>query len=345
MKALVKTANGKGNLEIREVEIPKCKNNEALLKVKAAAICGSDILRYTGRIKIANPPVILGHEISGVIAELPKGAKGLREGDRVSVEANVYACGKCQSCKAGMENMCLKRVGIGYQVDGGFAEHVKVPVDMLIPIPEDISFEEASLMDICVAVHAVHDRSSLRKNDHVVIMGPGFLGLSILQLCKLKGAASVIVVGIEKDAKRLELAKKLGADEVVQIEKTDLMQVVQSRINTAEVDGVDVVFEVSGSKGGLVSAIRVVRRGGSMTLIGSIPELVEAPILNVINRQVTLYGSRAYTRRNCEQAFEYLSDGKIELQPMISGKFPLEKWKEAFELLQEGEAVKIILQP
>ncbi len=255
------------------------------------------------------------------------------------------SCGKCQSCKAGMENMCLKRVGIGYEVDGGFAEYVKVPADMLIPIPEDISFEEASLMDICVAVHAVQDRSSLRKNDHVVIMGPGFLGLSILQLCKLRGAASVIIVGIEKDAKRLKLAKELGADEVVQIEKTDLMRVVQSWINTAEVDGVDVVFEVSGSENALASAIRVVRRGGSMTLIGSLPGLVKAPIVNAINRQVTMYGSRAYTRKNCEQAFEYLSDGKIKLQPMISGKFPLEKWKKAFELLQEGEAVKVILQP
>jgi threonine dehydrogenase-like Zn-dependent dehydrogenase len=341
MKALVKTDYGQGHLEVREVERPRAGDNEVLLQVKSAAICGSDIERYTGHNMMYKPPVTLGHEIAGVVHELGEKVDGVGIGDRVAVEANVYACGRCSYCRSGNENLCASRVGIGYDVNGGFAEFVKVPADMLIPAPENVSFEVASLADIYVAIHAVVDRSVIRSGDAVAIFGPGFLGLSIVQLCRLQGADPVVVVGLKQDERRLQTARELGADTLI-VEEGDVAGKID---RLAGGRGVDTAFEASGSPAGLRTAIEVVRRGGAVTMIGAQPEMVEAPILDVIMRQISLNGVRAYTWSNCELGMRYISEGKLDLQCFITHEFPLEDWKEAFDLLIAGKGVKIVLKP
>jgi len=342
MKALVKTAMGAGHLELREVEKPQCSVDEVLVQVKSAAICGSDIEKYTGRNMTYKPPVTLGHEIAGVVHELGNNVNDFEIGARVAVEANVYACGRCSYCRTGNENLCASRVGIGYDVDGGFAQFVKVPADMLIRVPDNISFEVASLADIYVAVHAVVDCSRIRSGDAVVIFGPGFLGLSIVQLCRLQGADPVVVVGLKKDAARLETARELGASATLFAEETDVLKEIQQLTRGR---GADTAFEVSGSPAALLTAIEIVRRGGAVTMIGLQRESQEVPMLDVILRQISLNGVRAYTWSNCELGMRYLSEGKLKLQHFITHEFPLEKWKDAFDLLVEGKGTKIVLKP
>ena len=342
MKALIKTDYGPGHLELLEVEKPRPGDDEVLIQVKSAAICGSDIERYTGHNVIYKPPVTLGHEISGVVDELGRNVRGVTRGDRVAVEANVYACGRCAFCRSGNENLCASRVGIGYDVNGGFAEFVKVPADMLIHVPENVSFEVASLADIYVAIHAVMDRSNIRSGDAVVIFGPGFLGLSIVQLCRLQGADPVVVVGLKKDQRRLETALELGATATLIAEETDVVSMTEQLTGGR---GADTAFEVSGSPAALLAAIQIVRRGGAVTMIGVQPQTQEVPILDVIMRQISLNGVRAYTWSNCQLGMRYLSEGKLKLEHFITHEFPLEKWKEAFDLLIAGTGTKIVLKP
>ena len=342
MKALVKTDFGAGNLEIRDVPLPTMGAYEVLVRVKAAAICGSDIERYTGKNVMYRPPVILGHEIAGIVSDTGRNVKNLRIGDRVCVEANVYACGKCWYCHRGEENLCHERVGIGYDVDGGFAEYVKVPSNMVIPLPKKVSFEEGAAADCFVATHAVMDRSKVRLGDFVAIIGPGFLGLVILQLCKLEGAGYVLVAGLKKDFERLQLARKLGADETLISDQDNLEKITLEKTNGK---GADIVFDVSGSESGMNQAIRIVRRGGSITAIGTLPEKVEVNLLDAIMKQVTINGVRAYTWTNCMRTLKLLSEGRIAIKPLITHKFPLEEWKKAFQLLLESKGVKILLMP
>lgn len=342
MKALVKTDYGPGNLELLDVETPRHGDDEVLLAVKSAAICGSDIERYTGHNRMYKPPVTLGHEIAGVIHEIGGSVKGVKVGDRVAVEANVYACGRCWYCRSGHENLCASRVGIGYDVNGGFAEFVKVPADMLISIPDNISFEVASLADIYVAIHAVVDRSVIRSGDAVIIFGPGFLGLSIAQLCRLQGADPIVVIGLKKDEARLQKANELGATATLIAEETDVadhvMQLTRGR-------GADTAFEVSGAHKALLAAIEIVRRGGAVTMIGVQSETIEVPMLDVIMRQISLNGVRSYTWSNCELGMRYISEGKLRLDHFITHEFPLEQWQEAFDLLIAGKGTKIVLKP
>ena len=342
MKALVKTAFGPGHIEVLDVEKPQHGDDEVLVAVKSAAICGSDVERYTGHNTIYRPPVTLGHEIAGVVHEVGRNVQGVEVGQRVAVEANVYACGRCSYCRSGNENLCAHRVGIGYDVDGGFAEFVKVPADMLIRVPDNISFEVASLADIYVAFHAVMDRSIIRSGDAVVIFGPGFLGLSIAQLCQIQGADPVVVVGLKKDEGRLRKATELGATATLIFEEANVPDEV-SRLTRGR--GADTAFEVCGSPAALDTAIRVVRRGGAATMVGVQPQTVEVNMLDVIMRQISLNGVRSYTWSNCELGMRYLSEGKLTLEHFITHEFPLEKWQEAFELLLAGKGTKIVLKP
>lgn len=342
MKALVKTGFGPGKLEIREVEKPKISSKEVLIEVRACAICGSDVERYVGGNVEYKPPVVLGHEISGIIADKGENVEDFEVGNRVSVEANLNACGKCSFCRAGKENLCLSRIGIGYDIDGGFAEYVKVPANMLIPLPQNVSFEEGALMDVCVALHSVIDRAQINQGDFTLIFGPGFLGLCILQICKLYSDTRVIVIGTEKDSLRLEVAKRLGANDVLLFNEDEIARKV-SKMTAGT--GADVIFQVSESSAATNLTLKLIRRGGKIIMIGIIPQKIEINLLSATLKEVSMIGVRAYTWQNCISAMRLISEGKISLRQFMTHKFPLEDWKKAFEILLKGEAIKIVLIP
>lgn len=333
MQALVKTAYGAGNMELRDVPVPTMGPDDVLVRVKAAAICGSDMERFTGRLNIYTPPVILGHEISGVVEKIGENVDSVEIGARIAIEANAYACGRCLFCREGRENLCASRKGIGYDVDGGFAEFIKVPADMLIPVPDSVSHEIACLMDLCVAVHAVADRAHVGPESNVLIMGPGFLGLCLVQLCRLAGVRHITVLGTDRDSARLDLARRFGAAEILQT-ADDLRR-----------DEFSCVFEASGSPQAYQLAIKHVSRGGEIISLGVLPEDAGIAMREVTLREISVNGVRAYRFPNCQTAMELLEDRRVDLEPLLDRVMPLANWREAFDMLVPGEAVKIVLVP
>lgn len=345
MKALVKTAYGVGNLEVMDVDKPEPKQDEVVIKVKAAAVCGSDINFYLDKLKLYNPPVILGHEVSGIVEEIGEKVKDVKINDEVSIAANPYACGNCFYCWSGKENLCLKRKGLGYEVNGGFAEYLKVPESTIVKKPNAISFTEAAMMDINVAVHAVMDRSALRPRDYVVIIGPGFEGLCVLQVVKLFNPRHILIAGLKKDKNRLGIAKSLNVDRTVFGDNENLKDIVME--DTSEV-GADVVFECSGSVDAINRAVEITRRDGTITAIGMTPRSIQGSydainIFHVVAKQISLIGTRSYTHVNCEWSMKALLEGKITLKPLAGMVVPLEEWLEAFKKQMSGEIVKAIL--
>ena len=333
MQALVKTAYGAGQMELRDVPVPTTGLDEVLVRVKAAAICGSDVERFTGRLNIYTPPVVLGHEISGVVEKIGDNVDSVEIGARVAIEANAYACGRCLVCREGRENLCPSRKGIGYDVDGGFAEFIKVPADMLIRLPDGVSHEIACLMDLCVAVHAVADRAHVGPESRALITGPGFLGLCLVQLCRLAGVPQITVLGTDRDAARLDLARRLGAAEVLQS---------ADALGRREFSS---VFEASGSPQAYQTAIKHVSRGGEIIAVGVLPEDAGIAMREVTLREVSLYGVRAYRFGNCQMAMDLLDDRRVDLEPLLDRVMPLASWRQAFGMLVAGEAVKVVLVP
>jgi len=320
-------------MELRDVPVPTTGPDEVLVRVKAAAICGSDVERFTGRLNIYTPPVVLGHEISGVVEKIGDNVDSVEIGARVAIEANAYACGRCLVCREGRENLCPSRKGIGYDVDGGFAEFIKVPADMLIRLPDGVSHEIACLMDLCVAVHAVTDRAHVGPDSTALITGPGFLGLCLVQLCRLAGVPRITALGTDRDAARLDLARRFGAAEVLQS---------ADALGRREFSS---VFEASGSPQAYQTAIEHVSRGGEIIALGVLPEDAGIAMREVTLREVSLYGVRAYRFPNCQMSMDLLDDRRVDLEPLLDLVLPLASWRQAFDMLAAGEAVKVVLVP
>ena len=193
MMALVKTAKGEGHLELREVPKPSVKTGHVLIKPEAVGICGSDIARYIGKLVDYEPPRILGHEFSGTIAEVGDNVTQLNPGDRIVCETHGTYCGSCYFCMTGQHALCSARKGIGYGVDGAYAQYVLAPAEMAHPMPESLEFEEAALTDtLTVALHAVADRVRLEPGNTIVVFGMGPVGLLALQVARLYGPAKLL---------------------------------------------------------------------------------------------------------------------------------------------------------
>ena len=275
MKALVKKAKGKGQIELMDYPVPQVKEGYVLIKIKAAGICGSDLKIYDDDHPYY-PPVVLGHEFSGVIEEMGSGVEGWRTGDRVVSEVHGLVCGRCRFCLSGEKHVCPSKRALGWGIDGGFAEYVSVPSWLLHRIPEQITFEEAAVMEpLAIAIHGVLERARVEPEDVVVVLGCGPVGLLALQTAKAEGASKVFITGITQDEKlRLKLARELGADRTINVEKEDPVAVV--RESTGGV-GADLVVEVSGAPQAIAQGFRIVRTHGRFLAIG-IPAGQEVPI-------------------------------------------------------------------
>jgi len=344
MKAVVKTKLGDGAVELLEVPKPTPSYGQALVEVKAAGVCGSDIHFFRGRYDhLLNPPVILGHEFSGTIVELGEGVDGLQVGSRVTVETHARVCGRCVFCNTGQYNLCMKRVAFGYGTNGAFTSHVAAPSNRVHELPENISFDEGALTEpVAVVHHATVDRTPLVPGCSVVILGPGPIGLLVLQMVKRMGAGLTAVTGLASDGKRLELAEKLGADLTIDVGNEDA--VVKVRKVTREY-GADVVFETSGSAPAMRQAIQMVRNGGQITRIGHGAGEMKVDLDPITVRQITLQGTFSHTWRNWEGALQAMSSGRVSVKGLITHRFPISEWKRSFELMERQESVKIILYP
>ncbi len=344
LKAVVKVARGVGNVYLKEVEVPKIASDEVLVKVISTGICGTDIHIY-GDTAFYEPPVIMGHEYSGVIVEKGSGVQEFKHGDRVTSPATL-ACGKCILCRTNHANRCLgeeKRILGAYRANGTFAKYVAVPSRILHRIPDSLSFDDAAVAEpaACV-VHNISETVGVSTNDTVLVLGPGPTGLLAVQLSKLSGAGKVVIAGMSADKDRLKLALDLGADISVNVEEEELGNIVGSL--TAGL-GVDVVFEASGASGARRQALQLVRRCGKVGLLGLAGRPTDINLDLIVEGELSIRGTWGTVWSSWHKALELLGTGRLKVAPLITAKLPLGKWKEGFRMMEERKAMKVLLVP
>jgi alcohol dehydrogenase/L-iditol 2-dehydrogenase len=342
VRALVKYDNKPGAVEIRDVPIPEISSADVLLEVRAVGICGWDVEMWQHRM--ANPvtvPVIQGHEFCGVVGQIGKDVTRFKRGDRVVSETAAVICGKCRECLTGNYHLCSGRKGFGYGVDGAFTDYVKVPERCLHHIPENVSFEHASLTEpACVAYQAISVLSDLKPAEAVLIIGPGPVGLFCLQIAKASGAGPIYMAGTNKDSKRFELAKKLGADEIIDVSKTNAVEFINDRTNG---EGIPLVIDAAGNKHSLSLAINSVARRGQITKIGWGPEPINLTLDPLLSKAAKLQGTFSHNWSTWEAVLSMLSQQMIQMGPMISHRITIDQWLEAFEAIERCEVIKAVM--
>lgn len=343
MKALLLTEYRQ--LEMAELPTPECGDDEVLVAVQACGICGSDVHGFDGSSGRRVPPLVMGHEASGVVAAAGRNVADFAAGDRVTFDSTV-SCGECFFCRRGEANLCDRRNVLGvstgeYRRHGAFAEYVAVPARILYRLPDTLSFEEAALIEaVSVAVHAV-DRTPIRLGDTAVVVGSGMIGLLVIQALRRAGCGQVIAVDI--DDHKLAKARELGASDGLNSKQVDVAAEVAARTAGR---GADVAVEVVGATDPLATAIAAVRKGGAVTLVGNLAPKVELPLQAVVTRELTLSGT-------CGSAGEYpacidlIARGDIRVRPLISAQAPLHEGPSWFDRLYRHEPglMKVILQP
>lgn len=334
-----------GSLAIAEVAQPEAGEREVLVRVAACGICGSDVHGYDGSSGRRIPPLVMGHEAAGVIVGLGSGATAFRVGDRVTFDSTVY-CGQCVFCQRGEVNLCDRREVIGvscgeYRRDGAFAEYIVVPERILYRLPGNMSFPEAAMLEATsVALHAVRV-SGAKTGDTTLVVGAGMIGLLTMQALRAKGVSRVMIADI--DETRLTLAELLGADETLRGTGGEIREAILQR--TGEV-GADVVFDAVGRAKTVAESIDSVRKGGTVTLIGNIEPEVRLPLQKVVSRQIRIQGTAA-SAGEYPEAIELISNGRIQVRPLITAVAPLEDGPRWFERLhsQEPNLMKVVLAP
>jgi L-iditol 2-dehydrogenase len=344
VQALVKTARGPGHLELREVPVPKIAPGEVLIRVRACGICGSD-LRIQDDQHPYTPPVVIGHEFAGEIAEVGSSVAGWAAGDRVVSEQHTHACGRCRQCLTGNAFACASKRAPGYFVDGGFTEFIKVPAWLLHRIPDNLSFVDAAFSEpSAVAAHGVLDRTGIAPEDVVLVLGCGPIGLVAARMAQVAGAAQVIVTGIDRDEKvRLPKAREIGIDHVVNVMQTDLATLVN---NLTGGEGADAVIELSGAPPSISQGFRLARRLGRVGIIGQPPtDEVAIPYREALFRALTVYFSYSSKYNSWERVLSLFERGAIDPGQFITHVLPLDEWEHGFDLSRSGEAVKVVLEP
>jgi len=343
MKALLLTKYKE--MELIEMPKPEIGPEDVLVRVKACGICGSDVHGFDGSTGRRIPPLVMGHEAAGVIAEVGANVRNLHTGDRVTFDSTV-SCGACFYCRRGQVNLCDHRQVLGvscgdYRRHGAFAEYVTVPQHIVYPLPEALSFEQAAMIEaVSVAVHAV-DLTPVILGDTAVVVGSGMIGLLVIQALRSAGCGRIVAVDLD-DAK-LKLAAALGADIQLNPERADVPALVRDATGG---HGADIAIEAVGATEPLATAVKSLRKGGTLTLVGNVSPQVELPLQWVVTRQVSLLGS-------CASAGEYpvcldlLARGMIRVEPLISAVAPLEEGPAWFDRLyrREPNLMKVILEP
>lgn len=343
MKAVVKYAEGEGNIELREVPEPDVGDNEVKIKVEAAGICGSDLHIYKWDIGIpTRVPFIIGHEFSGTITDVGKNVKRFKGGERVTAENSRSVCGHCRYCMTGNYNLCKERKATGYAFDGAFTSYCVVPEERVHLLPGNVDFVTAALSDpSACAYHAVQELTGIDAGDIVLIAGPGAMGLFSLQYVRANGGVAIIA-GLGKDTKRLDLAKELGADVTVDISRENLSEIVHDMTNGG---GVDIALECSGSEAAAKSCLELLRRQGKYTQIGIFGRPISFDLDRVLYGEIKLIGSFSQKYTAWSAAIKLFSQEKILAKPLVTDILSLEQWEEGFKRSFEGRAIKVVFKP
>jgi len=337
MKALVHTAPYV--MQLQEWDVPDHGPDDLLIRVKACAICGSDVKGYSGKTGRRQPPIVMGHEASGVVEAVGANVTDFAPGDRVSFDSTVY-CRRCAYCLNGQPNMCERRQVLGvsqgtYRRHGAMAEYLVVPYWIAVHLPESLSFAQAALAEtVSIGVHAAN-RTPVRLNDTVVIVGVGAVGLTSLQAMRLKGAGKVIVTDLSPW--RLDLARQLGADVAIRADQPDLLGRLRDATGP---EGADAVVEAVGIPATVDTALEITRKGGSLTLIGNVTPRVEVGLQSIVAREITVRGTYA-SGGEYPDCVALVASGRIAVDPLITERARLEDGQAVFDRLYKGVETSI----
>ncbi|AUD07166.1 galactitol-1-phosphate 5-dehydrogenase [Spirosoma pollinicola] len=343
MKALVLTQYNQ--FDLQDVPTPTIRPNEVLVRVQAVGICGSDVHGMDGSSGRRIPPIVMGHEASGIIAEVGSDVKNWATGDRVTFDSTVYVLDDWYS-RRGQYNLSDGREVVGvstpdFKRHGAFAEFVAIPQHILYAIPDNVSFTQAALVEpVAVALHAV-SLTPIQVNDSAVVVGSGMIGLFVIQALKLSGCGTIIAIDLDDD--RLALAQELGATHTINAESGEIAKQVQELTGGR---GADVSFEVVGAGPAVKTAIDCVRKGATVTLVGNLAPTVEMPLQAIVTRQLRLQGSCAINGEY-EAALALISSGRINVEAILSAEAPLNEGADWFKRLYEKEKglIKVVLKP
>lgn len=337
MDAIVKPAAAAG-LELRRVPVPEVGPGEVLIKVHKTAICGTDVHIYDWNKwsqEHVKPPMVIGHEYVGEIAKLGPGVTGLEIGQRVSGEGHI-TCGHCRNCHNGNIQWCKNTNSVGVDRNGAFAEYVCIPASNVIIIDPELDEDVVAMFD--AVGNATH--TALMFNlvgEDVLITGAGPIGIIAVAIAKYAGARRVIITDLNDY--RLGLAKKMGADAVVNTSREDLKSVMKSQKLT---EGFDVGLEMSGSGAALNQMISVMRNGGKISLLGLGNADISLNMNNVIGKGLTLQGIYGRKLDNWHQ-MSYMVQGGLDLTPAITHRFHYTEFEKGFEAMHSGKSGKVIL--
>lgn len=344
MKALVLEEYNK--FRYKDVPDPVLRDEtDLLVRVRAAAICGSDVHGMDGSTGRRRPPIVMGHEASGEIAAVGSRVKRFRVGDLITFDSTEY-CGECFYCRRGEVNLCDNRQVLGvscpeYRRPGAFAEYVVVPERIAYAMPEGLDFVDASLAEpAAVAAHAAAI-TPVALGDSLIVVGTGLIGLLLIQILRVSSPG--ILIALDTDPSRREAALRFGADAAFDPALSDTPGRVRALTSGR---GADRAFEAVGATVPIRTAVDLVRKGGTVTLIGNVSPTVELPLQSVVTRQITLYGS-------CAMAGEYpvvldlMARKKIDVRALVSAVAPLAEGGAWFHRLYKREPglLKVVLEP
>lgn len=345
MRAVV--LNGPNDFAPADIERPVIGDNDMLLEMKKAAICGTDMRILAGtKTKGVRYPSVIGHEMCGVITEVGKNVEGFQVGDKVAI-ANVIPCGSCPACLAGRENACMNRKAIGYEFNGGFEEYVLIPEIAIksgnvIKLPEDVSYTAGALIEPLACCIRGLKNAGTGFNDTVLIVGAGPIGLMHMQLSKISGAKQVIVS--EPNEMRREVATELGADRVVDPTSENLEEIIMAATNGM---GADVIVMAIGVPALVNSTLKLCKKGGTVNLFAGFAGTGECTVeVNTIHyNEINVNGSTAYKRADYLEAADMVMSKKINLDKIATHTYKIDEFQEAYEMCKSGQGLKVIIEP
>lgn len=327
---LGKLAPGPGHLGLREQEVRAPAGGEVTLEVIATGICGTDLHIADDEFP-SNPPVTMGHEVTGEVAAMGDDVAKSWLGARVAVETYFYYCEQCEHCRNGRPNLCNQRRSIGSHVDGGFARWLTLPARNLHRLPDSVGRHAGALAEplACVA-QILFDPPLLSAGDRVLVVGPGTMGVLTAQAARAAGA-EVTIVGLERDRARLDIAADLGLHAQV--------------VGDAVAADFDAVCECSGAESGGRLALDSVRKGGRYIQVGIYGKPITIDIDQVLYKELVYTSGFASTPASWQRAMRLLNRGAVKLDPLVSEIMPLAEWEQAFRATRSGDGMKFVLDP
>lgn len=317
-------------ITFQEVEIPKPQANQVLVKIKRIGICGSDIHVYHGTHPFTSYPVTQGHEVSAKVVELGEGVTGLAVNQKVTIEPQVY-CGECYPCRHGKYNLCEKLKVMGFQTTGTASEYFAVDASKVTPLPEELTYDEGAMMEpLAVTVHAAK-RFGEMEGAKVAILGCGPIGILLAQSCKALGAEQVMITDISDY--RLELAKKCGADFVVNTKEKDFGEALLKNYGP---DKADVIYECAGSDITMNQAIRCARKGSVIILVAVFGKMANVDLAVLNDHELDLNTTMMYRHEDYVEAIRLVKEGKIQLKPLMSKHFAFKDYQAAYDYIDNN---------